>query len=332
MSAAKDINWRGQTNKSTIPETSFLEYCNSLPILTNERIEQFVQKCHSDGNETALATVLFPTQERRRTNIRDAVFLSSWYDVKYRHISFSELVEVGKIMSLTLTSSEIKEIFTTTLLRLKSSCRTALKRGRITGSIFKKCCVANVNDPCLATIRRVIHLSKMFGDVPNIRDKKKIIQTYVGLLERIHKTFAFKECGLIINEDLPYFAASPDGIISCECHGHGCMKSTYLNIMESDVSLDAMTQQPNKIFNKNGARYSLDKDHEFYYNAQLQINISGADYCDLLIWSRKRIISVRVIADENFWICAMEKALLFHEQVLKPELLAKFFTNKKGLY
>lgn len=331
MSAAKDINWRCQSHKSTKPETSFIEYCDSLPILTNQRIEQFVQQCHSNGNETALATILFPTEKRRKTNIRDAVFLSSWYDVKYRLKSFSELVEVGKNMSLTLTSNEVKEISTITMPGSKSSCRTALRRGRITGSIFKKCCVANVIDPCLTTIRQAIHLSKMFADVSKT-DKKKAIQTYVRQLEGIHKKFAFKECGLIINEDLLYFAASPDGIISCECHGNGCMKSTYLNILESDVSLEAMTKLPNKIFNKSGARYSLDKHHEFYYNAQLQINVSGTDYCDLLIWSRKRIISIRVNADEDFWICAMEKALLFHERVLKPELLAKFFTNKKGLY
>lgn len=92
-----------------------------------------------------------------------------------------------------------------------------------------------------------------------------------------------------------------------------------------------MTHTPNNVLNKNGDQYSLERTHEFYYNAQLQMYLSGTDYCDFLLWSTKKAISIKVIADESFWIRAMEQAVLFHEQVLMPELLAKFFTNKKGL-
>lgn len=332
MSAAKDIDWRVQNDKKTKPETSFLEYCSSLPILTDQRIEQFVRQCHSNGDETALGTILFATEKRRRTNIRDQVFLASWYDVKYRYKTLTELVEIGTNISLSLTSNEVKEISTITLPSSKSKCRVALKRGRITGSIFKKCCLSDIKDPCLATVRRAIHITKVVGCAPSIRVKKKSLQLYVKELDTLHTDLTFDESGLIIVQCLPYFVGSPDGLISCTCHGKGCIKAKYLSTLQDDTSLEAFTRKPDGMLVKNGEQYFLAEDHEFHYDAQLQIHLSGSNYCDYVIYSSKKALSVRVFPDKNFWMCAMGKALRFHDQVLKPELLAKFFTNKKGKY
>lgn len=62
-------------------------------------------------------------------------------------------------------------------------------------------------------------------------------------------------------------------------------------------------------------------------NVQLQINVIRLQYCDIVIWSEQKAIVVRVNPDTDFWNDTMEKALTFHEQVIMPELLGKFFTE-----
>lgn len=101
--------------------------------------------------------------------------------------------------------------------------------------------------------------------------------------------------------------------------------------MLSDTSLEALTIKPNHVINKHGDRYALEETHEFFYHAQLLMNIIGLDYCDFVIWSPQKAIVIRVNSDDQFWRTAIEKALIIHQEVIMPELLRKYFTERLGL-
>lgn len=83
MSAAKDIDWKSQTRERATYETSFLEYCESIGPLSDERIDQFLNKCHSVGDDTALRTIIFPSEKKRLTNLRDEIFFSKSLQRKF---------------------------------------------------------------------------------------------------------------------------------------------------------------------------------------------------------------------------------------------------------
>lgn len=327
MSSASEINWKMPSYEPQMIEASFIEHCDSITPLSDEKINEFITKCHFHGGSTTIETMLHPSKVRRKTNLRDEVFLASLYSYDNRNKSLTELVAIGKSISLHISKDEAQEISHLTLPRLKSKCSIALRRGRITGSVFKNCCSSNIKDPAVTTVRRVIHLTKAFGDGLSVKCKKKIIDQYVRKIESSHTHCVFEECGLMINPELPYFSGTPDGLVSCNCHGKGCLKTKYLKSL-SNESLGTMTKEPDKILIKNEHHYSLEKTHEFYYNVQLQINVIDLKYCDLVIWSQQKAIVVRVNADIEFWNVAMEKALTFHEQVIMPELLGKYFTER----
>lgn len=99
----------------------------------------------------------------------------------------------------------------------------------------------------------------------------------------------------MINHKLPYFAGTPDGLVTCLCHGNGCMKTKYLQGLVSDASLEAMTRKPNNVLNKIEHQYSLEKTHGYFYYAQLQINLTDLEYCDFLIWSRQKAIVLSMV-------------------------------------
>ena len=334
MSGAKVMDWRFPIRERAQYEASFLEHCDSIDHLSDEKINKFLKKCHSDGDDTALRTIIFPSEKVRLTNLRDIIFLANHYNENYEKRSIRELVEIGRAISINLTEEEANEIFKLTLPRLKSKCFLGLRRGRITGSTFKSCCIADVNDPSIITIKRVISPSKSLELVPGIkyqiRNKKKAIQQYMRKAILKHEDFVYSECGLIVNSKLPYFAGSPDGLVHCTCHGDGCLEVKCFNIQEIDTLVDFITRKPNNMFNKCGNNYTVEESHDLFYQLQLQINLNSSRYCDCLVWSPRKAFVVRVYPNRDFWNTAMNKALNFHEQVVMPELLAKFYTKNKG--
>lgn len=333
MSTAKDITWKFPLHERTTSEFSFLEYCDSFSCLSDEAIDQFILKCQSVGDNPALST-LYSTEKTRTTNIRDELYLSNLYKNEYKKKSLEELIELGKSTPMGITHDETTAIFKLTLPRLKSKCSVGLRRGRISGSNLKNCCISNVEDPSVTTIRRVIIPLQNLDHVPSIkyqiRNRKKAIQHYNKLAVSKHEDFVYNECGLTINSDLPSFVGSSDGHVSCSSHGNGCLEVKCLNIEEPEALDEFLTRKPKNMMNKCGDQYSLDRNHEFYYQVQFEINLLGLNYCDCMIWSPRKAFVVRVYADVEFWNVALKKAITFHEQAVMPELLGKYYTNKIG--
>lgn len=331
MGFASNIRFRPRPSDRVNLESSFVEYCNSLTPFSNESIDSFIKECHSEGNTTAIGTILFP-QEIRKTNIKDHIFLASLYRAGNKTKTRRELIEMGKSVPIELSSAEANEISCLTLSRNKSKCRFALKRGRIIASNFKECCNANIESPSISLINLVMNPVSNFHCYPKCATakKKKALEHHFKTTYTQHTELEQYECGLIINPKLPYFAASPDILINCDCHGEGCVVIKFLKVMETAESFEVLCRGPHHILEKHNDFYKLNKTHEFYYQIQLQINVSELKYCDLVIWSPKlnlRQLIIRVYADYDFWKINMERAQNFHQKVVMPEILGKSYTR-----
>lgn len=335
MSSVKEIHWRCPPQERKANENNFVKNCSSITPLSDERIDEFIKKCHSDGNFTALGTIIIPSETRRKTNIKDEIFLASLYSFEHRNKSLLQLIEIGKSISLNVTDSEVNEISKITLNKEKSKFYVGLRRGRISGSNFKSCCVTTIENPSLTTINYMLN-PRNLENVPSIsyqiKNRKKALEQYRRRAIFDHDSFTYNQCGLIINPRLPYFIGSPDGIVSCSCHGKGCVAVKCLKILEMGGSFEVLTVKPNNILNRTGDIYVLERSHEFFYQVQLQINLISLNYCDVVLWSPRDILIITVESDMDFWKIAMNKALTFHEHVIMPEILAKFYTKFNGLF
>ncbi len=342
MSKVKDINWTSKSyeerNNYTARPSSFHTNYSSLPHLSDEVVLKFLNDLHSEGQEAAVRTVIYPDEICRVSKIKDDVFLADLYCNNYNTKSRSELVEIGKSKPLQISNEDLKEIARLTLPRLHSKIWLALRRGRVTGSNFKDCCSSSVDNPSIVTVNRVINPANLFDNVPSVKyhkkNKNKAIKQYLQHFESTHgdEEIKYEENGLMINPKYPYFAVSSDGLLSCECHGKGCVEIKCLKILESGESFDLLTHKPNNILYKVDDEYFLEKTHDYFYKTQMQIHLSESEYCDFVIWSPKETLVLRVLADIEFWDEAQQKALLFHQQVVMPELLGKFFTRQTGMH
>lgn len=335
MRPAADIDWRLPSQEVIPTESSFRTNCNLIQHLTDDRINEFIKKCNSDNDETALETILFPFEVKRKTNLRDQVFLASLFSEENQRKSLNELVAIGTSMFLNLTEKEVQEISRITLPHLKSKSYVGLQRGRITGSNLKNCCVASVTEPCIATINRLINPIKL-DNGPSMKyhnkNSKKAIDQYIRMTAPTHDEFQYSPCGLIINQKFPYFAASPDGIVNCDCHGDGCVVVKCLKILSCGASMEVLTSKPNHILNKHENDYCIEETHEFFYQIQLNLHLIELEYFDFIIWSPNEILPLRIYQDIDFWNEALAKASRFHEQVIMPELLGKFYTRNASKF
>lgn len=338
MSTVRDIKW---TSSSYLRETAFIpqdseptfrNHCNSLTTFTDEEVDSFLNTIHLDGQESALRTLTKPDEIRRASEIKDEVFLASIYSSDHKDKPLSELIKIGKKNSLQISKEELKEVARLTIRRNKSKFWLALRRGRVTGCSFKDCCISSTENPSITTINRIINPIKNLDIIPSVKyqrkNKKKAVGCYLNQIQiENHENFEYIESGLIINSSYPYFATSSDGIVSCNCHGKGCIEVKCFKILESSESFDILTLKPKNILNTINGKFSVEKEHELYYKLQLQIHLCEVEYCDLVIWSPTNTLIIPVMADTEFWNKVKEKALQFHQEVIMPELLGKFFTG-----
>ena len=59
-----------------------------------------------------------------------------------------------------------------------------------------------------------------FG-IYNERNAKSL---YLSAMKTEHVDFNLRDSGLVVDADFPVFAASPDGVRNCSCHGKGLLE------------------------------------------------------------------------------------------------------------
>ena len=148
-----------------------------------------------------------------------------------------------------------------------------------------------------------------------------------------HTNFVCRESGLHLSKEYPFIAATPDGIISCDCCGEGLLEIkcpyTYCD-----------KELPNKEnYNKEEMkRFCLEPDeegilglkltHPYYYQVQAQLNICQKEYCDFVIWNKQDLIVQRFNKDEKFFKDKAEQVQHFVTYGVLPELVGKWITRQ----
>ena len=141
-------------------------------------------------------------------------------------------------------------------------------------------------------------------------------------MEMMHKNFKVTQCGLILNECYPQFGASPDGFIDCECCGGGCLEIKCPFSMKDKLKLEIPWLIP-----ENGS-VQLNRSHSYYYQLQMQLFMTGRQYCDFFVWCPQNFHLERVFPDKDLWDTMSVKALELYTKCIMSELVFKLFSRK----
>lgn len=179
---------------------------------------------------------------------------------------------------------------------------------RLTASHFGKVCTLRPTTPRDNTIKYILYGEKLFGTTPAMKlvilfkQSQKIfyfvhvfnIRFRYGIQNESIAKNAFEEacnlscdpCGLFVDEQFHFLAASPDGLINHDGILEVKCPFSIKHITPQEAAINKILKY--LIVNKEGA-IELKRTHHYFYQIQGQLHITKRKYCYLVVWTPKGI-------------------------------------------
>ena len=150
--------------------------------------------------------------------------------------------------------------------------------------------------------------------------------TYLARMVKNHLNFTIHDCGLVIHPQYPHLGASPDGFVKCYCCTCGVLE-IKCPFSCKDRSFLQSTGDHTFCLETTDGNFVLKREHAYFYQVQLQMELCGVNYCDFVIWRASELV---INKDEAFLIKVIDKATTFFKYGVLPELIAKWYTQKSS--
>ena len=143
-----------------------------------------------------------------------------------------------------------------------------------------------------------------------------------------HKRLTVMERGLVIQSDLPYLGASPDGFVYCP----GCRE--YQRLLEIKCPYKWRLLTPRAAahdknffcYTDSKGKVKLKKTSNYYFQIQGLMALCKLSVCDFVIWILKGLLVIRVKFNEIFWKKQMlPKLMTFFKEAIVSEALTERF-------
>ena len=140
-----------------------------------------------------------------------------------------------------------------------------------------------------------------------------------------------KSNGMFVS-DTAILGASPDGLISCKCHGNG--------VLEIKCATKYWTEDPKASNVTANLPYlcmegkALNKSHKYYSQVQFQMGITGMKWCDFVVFTGKCLadevdpLIIRVEFDEEVFVALTNAAEKFWYEHLLREIVVKWLEDE----
>ena len=235
------------------------------------------------------------------------------------------LQEFGKsfISGITLTDMQREMIEKKT--RLQSNCvRWHEERFcRLTASNFGKIIKRKSEFENLA---QELLSNKKLSDLPALKwgreHENDAYESYEQILAQRHPCFSLRKSGIFIGNP-SYLGASPDGILVDESkHIVGIVEikcpysAAKLTIAEACEQLDRF------YLSKHNDSFILDRNHVYFYQVQGSMGLSGARFCDFIVWTPQSFEVITINFEINIWESEMlPKLSCFYDKCMLPAIL-----------
>ena len=313
----KPVAFPGTSRGCTLEEKS--QFLNAL---ASSQKQPIVLHTFSEHCEKFIPQYQPPSRAAVPPSLRDSFSPENKKSVGHE---FDELVKAAK-ESITVSASTVEYICSITEKQSRSPIWHELRTGRITASIAHEVLHTNMENPSTSLVLRICKESEMkTSKVPSLRwgiDNEKVaLEEYCLMLSIEHQNYKIKDCGLRLCQELPFIAASPDGIFSCSCHDAKFLievKCPYS--MRNTDNIDEAISSKDFFLTK---EKTLKKGHKYYTQIQLQLFVCEMEQCELVVWTPKWMYHVTVERDSNFIKIMVDTIDQFFSKIILPELLTR---------
>ena len=218
------------------------------------------------------------------------------------------------------------------ITRAQSNCLHwfEYRSGRITGTKIYDVLHTNRNQPSASLIKSICNplaTSNLHSQSLKWGGSHEAIaiKSYIEYAEQRHQNLQFQSIGFKINPEIPfYLGCSPDGYVSCDCHGTGLVEVKcsykYRDIMPTDVKSDPQYCLEIK---ENDVR--IKDTHRYAEKVQFNMYVCNENYCDFVVWTLKGMVVCRILRKQNYFENKVSLIEEFYKRHIVPELLTRRF-------
>ncbi|KAK1904600.1 Exonuclease [Dissostichus eleginoides] len=255
--------------------------------------------------------------------------LTSLYQSSRLVLDLPALLEEGaKVFEeLNLTPEQCLLVEEKTRKQSRSRVWFEQRAGRVTASSFHE---AAKTESSSSVIKRVCYpRSSQFSTEATrwgLQNEDTAKKSYLVAMQDHHEDINVAASGLILNPELPWIGASPDGVVSCACHEPGILE-IKCPFSAKDRSLLECTKDSRFCLTvPEGGVMSLKLDHSYMYQVQAQMCVAEVMFCDFVVWTPQELFKQRIMFDGAFFDVAHSKVVNCIRTGILPELLGKWFT------
>ena len=236
-----------------------------------------------------------------------------------------DLYEIKKdyfVKKLKLSKEERHKIMEETIIQRLSHVWLEERRKRLTASNFGYVCNKLPHTYCNSIVKKILYSNFDTSAMQYGRQHEK------DALDEVHRrNIKTKPSGLFIDEEFPFLAASPDGLINddgileIKCPSSCSNLSPEEGIQKRKITFWSI--------NKKNKTQTVNKKHIYYYQIQGQLQITKRKYCLFVVWTPKGTKIEKIERDEAFWKANMqEKLTKFYFDCLLPEIIDPRYPRK----
>ncbi|CAN7937485.1 unnamed protein product [Ixodes hexagonus] len=194
------------------------------------------------------------------------------------------------------------------------------RRKRLTASSFGRVCKIKPTTSCECTVACLLYTFVCTPAMQYGRDNEPKV------IERLEtdKGVSVQKCGLFVDREYPYLAATPDGlvgedtVVEVKCPEN----SNYLTPLEGVQRKKIAFCEEVEIGGVKTGAIALKNSSNHWYQVQGQLNITRRANCLFVVWTQKDMSVEIIIRDDEFWNNKMIKQLdKFYTFCLLPELV-----------
>lgn len=146
-----------------------------------------------------------------------------------------------------------------------------------------------------------------------IKNEPIALEAYEKLMFTQKTPVKVLKCGFFVCQDMPILGSSPDGrVVDFGCQDHfGVAKVKCPETKYHVTPLDA-SQDPNFFCEAVNGQCKLKRTHSYFAEVQGHMGVTGASWCDFIVYTKKGISVERILFDAAYWTDLKQKLHSFY--------------------
>jgi hypothetical protein len=217
-----------------------------------------------------------------------------------------------------VTQEEAEDLEQSTVRQADCEMWFEARQDRITASEFSKVYKRkkNIDDNFLCKLfggQKFTSSATSYGKAHEAKAKYEYMNKFHGA--HVH------DCGLIVNPSYSFLGATPDGKVCWE--GETGILEIKCPYSARDYTIREALKLDNFCLAENNGVIELKKGHDYYCQVQGQLLLSGAPFCDFVVYTINDLHTERIIPDQIFQQNMLNKLATFYMLHGMPFLVAQ---------